>query len=322
MSNLCYSKGLWLHPPFTKCICFLFLFTQQATKTISEPIEGDKLTKERKKISTGSVDPATLLAVANKQEDISEENWKRTQTEKCPKIDITRTETIDQSTVINFDVPTREDGEKQQVELPNGHGRESETVPGATTNGYAKQACGDTATSTVAGEVAPKRASIAAVCDNQIQVPQPQPLSNAQLGSDEESARLEGNSREPSPGLQSTGSCKSFKKHRSIKRLLKRVELVSHHGHHSSNPGKVSSTETSITIDGGGGSLASENTNGHLSSNDARLVRAMLINAGLSHEEENHGEWCPEIPFQNVRPVTGLQCKIPYLTVDLFELSK
>lgn len=124
------------------------------------------------------------------------------------------------------------------------------------------------------------------------------------------------NSREPSPGLQSIASSSttgktssSFKKGRSIKRLLKRVEQLGvhhhhhHHNHHqhnhnhqqhnSSSSSFTANRETAIAMDatsssandnassGGAAnnaatSSASNNSGGHLSANDVRLVRNML----------------------------------------------
>lgn len=117
--------------------------------------------------------------------------------------------------------------------------------------------------------------------------------------------------RTESIGSTSTKSSSRLK-HKSIKRFLKRVNVD------PTSAGSSASTkatpETSITIENCPESVLVD-TNG-MTSNDVRLVRNMLKSVGQCRDDDNAGEWCPEIPFENV----SFSCSKQYLGLQFISI--
>ncbi|KAI2810933.1 Adenylate cyclase type 8 [Blomia tropicalis] len=117
--------------------------------------------------------------------------------------------------------------------------------------------------------------------------------------------------RTESIGSTSTKSSSRLK-HKSIKRFLKRVNVD------PTSVGSSASTtatpETSITIENCPESVLVD-TNG-MTSNDVRLVRNMLKSVGQCRDDDNAGEWCPEIPFENITDLRYSTEEDPFETVN------
>lgn len=250
---------------------------QQASKTNSEPIEGDKsaAVNSKKKNSSSSVDAVPFsLNIPDRSKQIK-------------SISINVDGPLETPIATEQNIKNTNSAEAKLEEQMSSH-KTAQPVVSASEASSDKSIYTNGHSNPVASvEITTRKASLD--CDIVLQVV-PTIVNHSSAG-EEAKAEPTANNTTTSTALDSSlPSTKSFKKHKSIKRFLKRnLDLGSIHSHGSTGS-RPTNDSTTIPME-----------NGSTDGNDVRLVKNMLESVQGNHnEEDNHGEWCPEIPFENV----------------------